>query len=391
MPRVKFTERTIAQLPAPHPSGQIIYWDAALKGFGVLCSGTSSAKSYVVKGSVAGRSIRKTIGRVELFTLVQARRKAIEMLGGFVGGIDPRANRSSNITLNEALEAYLRAREGNLRPRSISGYRGEIERHLADWLNTPLKNINREMVEARHRAIAAEIAESRGMNGNATSNRVLRSFRALYNHTADRVVDLPPNPVRLRQMWHPVEPRERCLRGSEFARFYKAASELPNPVGRDYTRLLLFTGLRRGEASMIRWADVDFERQMFTIPAANTKTNRKLELPLTDVVRQILETRHSLGRTEYVFFSTSASGHVEEPKSFFRDIGEASGVRISPHDLRRSYLTVAESCDISPLALAALANHTMPGVTSQYVRFTVDRLREPAQKVADKLKALCGI
>jgi integrase len=393
-----FTERSVAQLPAPDPSGdQVIHWDPGMRGFGVLCSGTSNAKSYVVKGTVRvkgavrGKSIRKVIGRTDVFTLVKARIKAVEMLGGFAGGIDPRRERSSNITLKEATGAFLHARNGNLRPKSLTGYRDDIERHLSGWLDMALRDINREMVEARHRAIAEEISETRGLSGAAMANRVMRSLRAVWNFTADRVADMPSNPVKLRGMWHDVQPRERCLKGNEFAKFYKAALDLTNGIGADYVRMLLFTGLRRTEAANIKWADVDFERKMITIPAANTKANRKLELPMTDVVYGMLKERRKLGRTEYVFFANSKSGHVEEPKSFFADIAAASGVQVSPHDLRRTFLTVAEECDIPLLALAALVNHAVPGVTSSYVQMNVERLRKPAQKVADRLKVLCGI
>jgi integrase len=392
MPHLRLTERAVRALPAPDPSGkQTLYWDTETKNFGILVSAASNAKSYVVQGVVNGRGIRTTIGRTDVLTLDQARDKAKQMIGGFIGGVDPRATKSSDITVKAAMEAYVQARSGLLRPRSLEGFRGEIERHLAPWLGTQLKSISREMVEARHKAIAEELAERTRMSGHATANRVMRNFRALWNHTADRIGDLPSNPVKLKRMWHPVQPRERCLKNGEFAPFYEAAAALPNTVARDYVLMLLFTSLRRREAAKIRWADVDFDRRMFTIPATNTKTNRRLELPLTDILHQMLAARRALGKTEYVFFSHSKSGHVEEPKSFFRDIAEASGVRISPHDLRRSFLTVAESCDIPLLALAALANHSVPGITSKYVQINVERLREPAQRVADRLKELCGI
>jgi integrase len=399
-PRVKLTERSVARLPAPDPSGkQIIHWDSELRGFGVICSGTSTFKTFLVKGTIRGAngrsniSRRETIGRYPVFSVEQARIKANEILRGFVGGIDPRSQRSSDVTLRQAMEGFLRARNGNLRPRSVAGYRADVENYLAGWLDVPLRNINRDMVEARHRAVAEEIAErSSGLSGAAMANRVMRSLRAIYNFHLDRVPNLPPNPVKLRGMWHDVQPRERCLRGGEFRKFYKAASELPNKVGADFVRLLLFTGLRRTEAAKIRWSDVDLDHKTLTIPPENTKNGRRLTLPLTDVIYKLLKERRSLGRTEYVFFGSGASGHIEEPKSFFADIAAASGVRVSPHDMRRTYLTVAETCDIQLLTLAALVNHTVPGVTPTYIqRDGVERLRQPAQKVADRLKELCGI
>jgi integrase len=73
-------------------------------------------------------------------------------------------------------------------------------------------------------------------------------------------------------------------------------------------------------------------------------------------------------------------------------VAAATGIRVSAHDLRRTYLTIAESADISPLALKALVNHSLGGgITERYVQIKTERLREPAQRVCDKLKVLCGI
>ena len=42
--------------------------------------------------------------------------------------------------------------------------------------------------------------------------------------------------------------------------------------------------------------------------------------------------------------------------------------------------------------MKALVNHAMPrDVTSGYVMMTVEALRSPAQKVANRLRRLCGI
>ena len=44
------------------------------------------------------------------------------------------------------------------------------------------------------------------------------------------------------------------------------------------------------------------------------------------------------------------------------------------------------------MALKALVNHSLGSdVTEGYVQMNAERLREPAQRVADKLKKLCGI
>jgi integrase len=64
----------------------------------------------------------------------------------------------------------------------------------------------------------------------------------------------------------------------------------------DYLPLLLFTGMRRGEAAALRWEDVDFSLRVIRLPAKRTKAGRKLDLSMTDIVRDLLVARQSIGR-----------------------------------------------------------------------------------------------
>src|SRR5262249_22280510 len=95
---------------------------------------------------------------------------------------------------------------------------------------------------------------------------------------------------------------------------------LDNQVARDYLLLLLFTGMRRGEAAMLRWDDVDFALRVIRLPAARTKAGRKLDLPMTDIVSGLLAARRSVGRdaSGFVFPANSGSGHIEEPRFALR-------------------------------------------------------------------------
>jgi integrase len=393
MPKMKLTEKSIARLRAPTPSGkQTVYWDAELRGFGVLLSGVSNAKSYIAQRDLpSGKTRRITIAAAAEMTLTDAKAKAAEILVAMRRGDDPKTARKGVVTLKSALDAYLSAR-ADLRPRSAAGYRDAVERLLADWLDLRLSDVSRDMVEARLKQIAAEAASRRaGATGHAAANSAMRALRAIYNFAADRTA-LPPNPVRLRKLWLPVQPRTGTVRDDELPAFYRAVTELPNPIHRDYILLLLFTGLRRREAAALRWSEVDLRNRVIRLPAARAKSGVKLDLPMSDFVRDLLVARRALGDAEFVFPSNSKSKHVEEPKFALKLVAEASGVKVSAHDLRRTYITAAESTEMSVLALKALVNHSLGGgVTENYVRMTVERLREPAQKVADRLKELCRV
>lgn len=69
-------------------------------------------------------------------------------------------------------------------------------------------------------------------------------------------------------------------------------------------------------------------------------------------------------------------------------VTEASGVAFTIHDLRRTYITIAESLDISAYALKRLVNHKMSNdVTAGYIISDVERLRDPMQRITSQLLA----
>jgi predicted DNA-binding transcriptional regulator AlpA len=86
--KAKLTQCFVEDLPAPDPSGQQqYYWDTELRGFGVLVSGTSNVKSYVVQGSVEGSKRRIVIGRTNILSMDEAQESARRVLADFRGPI----------------------------------------------------------------------------------------------------------------------------------------------------------------------------------------------------------------------------------------------------------------------------------------------------------------
>jgi integrase len=117
------------------------------------------------------------------------------------------------------------------------------------------------MVEDRLLKIAYDVAKNGKYTGHATANGAMRTFRTLYNFAADRAPPanpMPPNPVKLKKVWLPVEPRKRHLKDADLPIFYKAVCGLSNRVARDFLLLLLFTGFRREEAARLKFTFVRF-------------------------------------------------------------------------------------------------------------------------------------
>jgi integrase len=157
--------------------------------------------------------------------------------------------------------------------------------------------------------------------------------------------------------------------------------------------LLLFTGLRKTEASSLTWADIDLQDRVIHIPGARTKNKKDFDLPMCDVIHDMFVSRRALGNAKHVFPSNSEAGFIADPGHPLERAAAACGLKVSCHDLRRTFATTAASTPgITPAQLKNLLNHfRRSDVTEGYQVFGVNDLREPAQLIADRMKKLCGI
>jgi len=91
----------------------------------------------------------------------------------------------------------------------------------------------------------------------------------------------------------------------------------------------------------------------------------------------------------YVFPDKTQTTHLKEPKSVIKKVIELSKVEFSAHDLRRTFITIAESLNISHYALKRLLNHKEGNdVTSGYIIDDVERLRAPMEGISNRLLQL---
>lgn len=390
----KLTKTLVESLPYPD-SGQMFYRDSELKGFGVRI-GTGS-KVYIAEGKIDGKTVRVTIGHHGVFTAEQARQEARNILGMIARGINPndvaKVKKAKSVTLSEVFDAYRKARS-SLKPRTLYDYERIIKSYLADWQNKPLVDISKDMIERKHREI--------GKRSPAQANLTMRFVRALFNFALGQYEDsdgnpiIPDNPIkRLSQTrsWYRVERRHTVIKAHELSEWFKAVNNLVNDhtgrnreMIRDYLLLVLFTGLRREEAASLRWKNVDLKAKTLTIP--DPKNRQPHALPLSDFLYELLTRRHQeVGNGSlFVFPGDGVKGYLNTPEKQMQRVTQESGIAFTLHDLRRTFITVAESLDISAYALKRLMNHKMANdVTAGYIISDVERLREPMQRVTNFL------
>ena len=382
MPTLRLTKSTVDALPF-EAKGQKIYRDDQLPGFGLVVG--SKSKAYIVEARVGGKNVRCTVGRAKLLLAEVARSKAKALLGEMAEGRNPMARKraltTAELTLAEAFGSFFEARK--LADVTVDAYQRTVNLYLADWKSRPFAKVSRDMVLARHQKLTAE-------RGGVTANNVMRHLRSVYNFAAASHEELPPNPVgiiRQARAWAKERRRQSVVKQHQLPAWWQAVMTETEDA-RDILLVALFTGMRRSEVVTMRWAYLDLEAGLLRLP--RTKNGDPLELPLSGFLTTLLKARREqAGASEWVFPGTGRTGHLTEVKSFVGRVKAASGVEFTMHDLRRTFITVAESLDLSAYALKRLVNHRVGGdVTAGYIVHDAERLREPVERIAQRLLLL---
>ncbi len=405
MPSVKLTQRFVDGLG---PSEKLtLYFDQGIKGFGVYT--TKNAKTYFVQARVNGKEVKRTLGKAALIKLDDARKEGKDILVQLSKGIDPveEKKQAENLskTLKDTFKSYKESRK--LKPRTIKCYDDLLNGYVSEWLEQPISNITKEMIVAKHR----DVGEKHGENA---ANNLMRTVRSLYNFAyimADEKI--PPNPVlRLSQarQWYKTDRRRTLIKPHELKHWYDAVMMIENLVIRDYLLLTIFTGIRKMEGLTLTWTAVDMNDKSFTI--TDTKNGKPHTLPMSTYLHSLFEQLKKRRSNEYVFPGPGKAGHLVEPKKQLEFIERQSllslngvatkeelgkiindspdkvvpGIKFCLHDLRRTFITVAESQDIPYAALKRLLNHSDGNdVTGGYLQITTDRLREPMERISTRL------
>lgn len=393
MPKLtkKFIENHI-QFPV---RGQSFYPDTALPGFWLRV--TPHRIYYIVRWKAQAGDRSVTIGSFDSLNADDARMEATKILAAMSDGerIDESTKQACTITLGRVLEKYLCIR--TLRPSTQKVYRQIFMRCLGDWRDMPVCSITKTMVESRHRELCRTTRF--GTDGKGDANFAMRLLRTLLNFAADHyeTVDGQPimlvNPVRRlsqNKSWYRIYPRNTMIPDYKLADWYKTLMFLKNRTAADYLLFMLLTGLRRNEAATLRWSDIDMDARVLVVRAEISKNHREHRLPTSAFIHKLLQRRLAeRGKSDYIFPGRGGRGHISNLRFVTEEIRTKTGLAFVIHDLRRTFLTMAEKLDVPHYALKKLANHIpLNDVTANYVVLDIERLRIHMSRITDAFLAL---
>lgn len=386
---MKLNKLFVDKAQAPVDKDQVFYRDDQLIGFALRVT-SSGTKSFIVEKIIGNKVRRITLGKYSAaFTVEQARKEAQKIIGQIASGIDPiaqkRVTKMREVTLKQVLDDYVQTRKA-LKPKTLYDYKRVLTIAFAAWRDKPLVSITKDKIAKHHEKLGKE-------HGEAYANLAMRVLRALFNFAAGQYEDsqgkslITENPVkRLSQTraWYRVERRQSFIKSHELKPWVEGIKKLENQTLRDYLLLIIFSGLRRQEAATLKWEQIDLTAK--TLKIIDTKNHQSHTLPLSDYIYDLLKNRRFKSASNYVFPGNGEHGHIIEPRKQIAKAIQASGIEFTIHDLRRTFITIAESLDIPAYALKRLLNHRMNNdVTAGYIITDVERLRKPMQQITDYL------
>lgn len=380
MPRkINFTHQRLDKLPIPD-SGRVDYYDTDIKKLTVRVSDTGVKSFVVLKWN--GKSMQRiTLGRYPDISVAQARRMAVETLSVMADGVNPveekRKEKLRGMSLGELLDRYLDHK--NLKVGTADNYRVKFNQGFSDWTNKPINQITSDMVLARHKSLSGTAI---------TRDNKMRILRLLMKYAVaiKALNEAPTDVLRNAGLWSKARRKERIIPANSLADWYGAVIQLENQRAIGYLLLLLYTGLRSSEALNLKWRDVDFKNDTVTLRDTKNRSDFVTYIPkqLKPHLRAVFE---ETGGNEYVFSGYGENAIMDQPRWHIDLVCKQTGVKFSPHDLRRTFATIAESASLPETVIKRLLNHnTDNNVTLGYVRTEADTMRQAIDRIATTIQ-----
>lgn len=146
-------------------------------------------------------------------------------------------------------------------------------------------------------------------------------------------------------------------------------------------RLVLLTGLRRGELFRLKWDDINWHRRNITLH--QTKGGRTQTIPLSSYAERLLKEIRDIGNESEFVFPGRGGGQlttfVRQANRIKTEAGLPADFR-PLHGLRHLFGTNLGNAGVDRDIIARLMTHALDrSVTSRYVHYRDETLREAAE------------
>lgn len=383
--RFLLSDALVARVSCSGSTRQVFH-DSHLVGFQAVIGARSRVFRVRLRGSY------RTLGHWPVMSAEEARAAALDALRARLGSslqpvvpvetdatsepvqaTKPKAKPAP--TLQAVFNEYRKTRK--LKASTADDYQKVFNRYAPDWLERSWLSTTPGAFEKRFAEVSAK--------SKAQANQLARIFSAIWSFGAAKYSVTAVNPTqRLKAMggMHYIKPKDGTVPDSMQPKWWAAVEALDD---REASALLVFvalTGCRRGEALRLAASDIDWQAKTVTFP--DTKNGSTHRLPLCRRLYALLRTH--CGDREGRVFDVS----VRRIELTVDALVKKLGFKWTIHDLRRTFVTVAQRTLNDLATVKRLVNHCDGGDVTlrHYLRLSVEDLRSAMQRVEDVMHQL---
>jgi integrase len=405
--KTRLTDRFLRALKTSDPRIEVA--DASCRGLSIRCT-AAGIKSWTFAYKLNRRMRRLTLGEFPAMGLSEARTQADERRAQRQAGSDPRAlqdaeraaQAQTTLTFAELCERYItHIKAGSkISWKTDEGY---LKRPKAKFGNRPAISLTkRELMD---------FFEKLALSSKSSANRTQSTVRTMWGWAAERD-HIPVNFLAgLKKVGGKEAEKDRVLTADEIREFLSVLVD-PDAEITETVQLalrgILLTAQRPGEVAGMMLSelhDLAGATPHWIIPRQRTK-NKKTEhtVPLSPaavcLIQGALEVskEYVKGKNDRPVFASRFEGVTtlarhslsQAVRRILKDKKHAHKfTKFTPHDLRRTAATLAQSMRIRRDYVKALLNHKDGDVTSVYARWHMfDEKREAVVAIETALLPL---
>ncbi len=352
----------------------------------------AGAKSYVVSWA---RGRKKTLGRVGILTLDQARTEATQYLAEARTHGEPLAvTQDRRGATLPSLRDFI---EDTYMPWFKAHHKGhEKTQHTLGKNFDPIMSQRLDAITGRDLE-QIRTAWMQAGNKASTVNRKMGSISGVFSRAVEwEYIDTHPlaklkqlkvdskgvirylavdETKRLRDALDARQDEMRAERESANTwRTYRHREPMPSLLELPFTDHLkpmvlvsLNTGMRRGELFDLKWSAVNFDTKTITVAGATTKTSDTRHIPMNKETTGVLETwKKQVGKSPYVF-PGQGGGRFEDVKSAWLKLLERAQIDgFRWHDMRHDFASRLVMAGVPLNTVRDLLGHADIKMTLRY-------------------------
>ncbi|GLR87992.1 tyrosine-type recombinase/integrase [Bradyrhizobium iriomotense] len=388
------TDASVRALKAT--DGRAALGDGACKGLWIRCT-TSGLKTWSYAYKQDGQARRVTLGEYPAMSLAKARIEVDELRSLKRGGKDPRAvqaaarlERSRVVLTVEQLAdnylAHLKAK-GKISWRADERYMKRLKAHVSSDPATGRRlQLGKRSAASITKRDLTEALAAAAAKSKVSANRMQSTLRTMWGWASDRD-DVPSNIMAgVKKVGGKERSKDRVLTPAELQSLLAALDDdacKASPIVRLALKGILLTAQRPGEVAgmMVSELVLEHETPHWIIPRHRTK-NKKAEhtVPLSPAAVLVIQAAMEAskagweGRNDRPVFASRFTKMTHLARHSLshavrRILKGKKLTKFTPHDLRRTAATLAQSRRIPRDYVKALLNHSDGDVTETYARW----------------------